>query len=244
MCGRFSNYFADNTIIGAFDLDRVVQTAATSWNIAPTQPITVVLEQAHQLADLPSPAATSPKPDRAAWVARWGLVPSWAKDSKAAYRLINARSETVTEKPSFRAAARRRRALIPAAGYFEWQPNSAGTKTPFYLHPEPDGQVLALAGLYEWWQDPAKSKHQAEPLLSATIITRPATDQLGQIHDRMPLIVPPELFGDWLDPAPHTAGQVMAMMAAMPDPRLTPRQVSPAVGSVRNNHPGLLLPAT
>ena len=239
MCGRFSNYFADNTIIGAFDIERVVQLAPASWNIAPTQPITVVLEQSH----LP-PAQSDSKPERTAQVARWGLVPSWAKDRQGAARLINARSETVTEKPSFRVAARLRRALIPAAGYFEWQPSTTGAKTPFYLHPEPDGQVLALAGLYEWWHDPAQPEPQAEPLLSATIITRPATDQLGQIHDRMPLIVPPALFGDWLDPAPLNPGQVKSMIAAMPDPSLTPRQVSRAVGSVRNNHPSLLLPAT
>jgi len=228
MCGRFASQFEDSIIIDVFGIERVFPLAPPSWNVAPTQAITLVREE-----------LAPTQPVRLAQVARWGLVPSWAKDTKGAARLINARSETVTEKPSFRVAARRRRALVPASGYFEWQGAADGSKTPYYLHPEPDGQVLALAALYEWWD---KANSPAEPLLSATIITRTATDQLGHIHDRMPLVVPANMWAEWLDPEPGSASQVQSMIAAMPAPQLTPRQVSRAVGSVKNNHPGLLEP--
>jgi putative SOS response-associated peptidase YedK len=211
-------------------------------------------------------------------VARWGLVPPWSKDPAIGPRLINARSETVTVKPAFRAAARSRRALIPAAGYYEWQAGGQGPKTPFFLHPG-DGGPIALAALYEWWFPPrptdgkgddavsrpvAGHRRQAapravsgtlasgdaesrdpsrpEPLLTITVVTRAATDALGAIHDRMPLVVPPDLWDPWLHPAVNTAAAVSALIAQIPDPVLIPREVGRAVGSVRNNGPALIEP--
>ncbi|MCL2803623.1 MAG: SOS response-associated peptidase [Micrococcales bacterium] len=228
MCGRFASYFDENTIVDAFGVERVVSFAPPSWNVAPTQGIDLVRQAQSDVGEL-----------RELREAQWGLVPHWAKDRAGAARLINARSETVTEKPSFRVAARRRRALIPAAGYYEWQAGPDG-KTPYYLHPEVQDQPLAFAGLYEWWdKDPGPDRG----LLSATIITQPATDTLGQIHDRMPVVVPPSFFDDWLDPATTDPAQVKGMIAAMGRPSLVPRRVSKAVGSVRNNGPGLIEPA-
>ncbi|MDR1798505.1 MAG: SOS response-associated peptidase, partial [Bifidobacteriaceae bacterium] len=154
-------------------------------------------------------------PGRVLATARWGLVPAWSKDPAAGPKPINARSETVTVKPYFRAAARRRRALVPAGGYYEWQAGPGRAKTPFYLHPEPEG-LITLAGLYEWW-----GLTPGEPLLcTATIITRPATDSLGAIHDRMPLVVPAERWDDWLDPSIDAPGEVKRLIAALPDPAL------------------------
>jgi putative SOS response-associated peptidase YedK len=135
--------------------------------------------------------------------------------------------------------------LIPAAGYYEWQAATAGPKTPFYLHPADQG-VIALAGLYEWWWPPSAGgedqENQPEPLLSTVIITRAATDTLGTIHDRMPLVLPPDLWDAWLDPTQTGLTYVRELIAATPDPALQPRQVGRAVGSVRNNSPRLIEP--
>ncbi|MCL1898748.1 MAG: SOS response-associated peptidase [Micrococcales bacterium] len=245
MCGRFANYFDENTIIDAFGVERVLGLIIPTWNLAPTQQLDLVRDVPASQDSSPDNSASGMKTDkgadtvRQAQTAKWGLVPSWAKDPKTGSRLFNARSETVTVKPSFRAAARRRRALIPASGYFEWQAAADGTRVPYYLHPEPDGQVLAFAGLYEWWRAP---DDQAESLLTATIITRAASDQLGHIHDRMPLVVPPDLFADWLSPDVTAPTEVDSMIRAMGDPVLVPRQVGKAVGLVKNNHPGLIQP--
>jgi putative SOS response-associated peptidase YedK len=230
MCGRFASYFDEHTIVDAFGVDRVVDLARPSFNVAPTQPITLVRQVAGD------------NPGREARTARWGLIPSWSKDPAIASRLINARSESVTVKPSFRSAAKDRRAVIPAAGYFEWQQGPDGAKTPYYLHTEQDHPVLALAGLYEWWRDPRQGPN-APLTLTATVITRAATDALGQIHDRMPLVVPSDLIGPWLSLEVNLPDRVEALIRSMPDPVLTPRRVSRAVGSVRNNSPNLIQPA-
>lgn len=173
-------------------------------------------------------------------VARWGLVPPWAKDPKGGAKAINARIETVTEKPMFRTAALKRRALIPANGYYEWQKGEDGKKAAIYLHPERD-DLLAFAGLYEFWPDPAKAEDDPEKwLMSATIITRNATDALGHIHDRCPVLVPPAFYADWLDPHLTGRSDVEQLLAALPEPHLVPRAVSDKVNSVRNNGPELI----
>jgi putative SOS response-associated peptidase YedK len=244
MCGRFVDYYAAQELAEAFDAEQIVDPPPPSWNVAPTDKIAVV-------RDVP---LDNGEPSRELRGGRWGLVPSWAKDPAGGARLINARSETVTVKPSFRAAARSRRALIPAAGYFEWQTRPNGPKTPYFLHPEDEG-MIAMAGLYEWWRPPAPAAGAdptaaagADPtaaagaLFSVAIITRAATDSTGQIHDRMPLIVPPGVWADWLDPSLRAAAEVQALIASLPDPVLTPRRVGRAVGSVRNNGPELITP--
>ena len=139
---------------------------------------------------------------------RWGLVPSWAKDPSIGNRMINARMETVAEKPAFRRAFAKRRCLLPADGYFEWYPTEELTaagkprKQPFFIHPK-DGGVLAMAGLYEIWRDPTRDEDDPDAFRwTCTVITTDAEDDLGQIHDRMPLMVERERWGQWLDPDP------------------------------------------
>ncbi len=222
MCGRFVLAVNDpNVLQQQFNLDSV-EGFSPRFNVAPTQN---------------APIITNEHPKELSFY-RWGLVPSWAKDPSAGGRLINARSETVTEKPSFRNAASRRRCLVPASGYYEWMPVDGG-KQPYYLHPESDG-LVAFAGLYEqWWP---KDQPDADPLWTATIITTAAPDALGVIHDRTPVILPASMWSDWLSPAITERADVAGMLAAVPEPRLVPRPVGRAVGNVRNQGPGLIEP--
>ncbi|PSK89672.1 putative SOS response-associated peptidase YedK [Murinocardiopsis flavida] len=223
----------DRRLISLFEVDeRVGDELGPSWNVAPTQQVRVVHDEPRDGGSV-----------RLLRNARWGLVPVWAKDPKVGARMINARSETVTEKPSFRSAAAKRRCVVPADGYYEWQQQGTGKKTPYYLHPEGDSP-LAFAGLYELWPDPGVADDDpAKWLWSCTILTRPATDALGHIHDRTPVVVPDAMVGDWLDRGTTDKAQVRHLLDAIPDPHLLPLRVGTAVGSVRNNGPELIEPA-
>lgn len=208
---------------------------AASWNIAPTDPVPLIIDRR---------TSEESEVSRKLVTARWGLVPSWAKDTKGAARLINARMETVTEKPSFRKAASIRRGLVAGDGYFEWEKTPDGKKIPTYLHGA-DSKPLAFAALFENWPDPAlPADHPERWLRTATIITTAASDALGHIHDRTPLIVPPEMWSDWLDPETTKEDDVRSLLDSMPEPHLVPRVVSDRVNSVRNNGPKLLDPVT
>lgn len=226
MCGRYVMARSTGDLVASFDVDESFDgELAPSFNIAPTDEVPLVIERR---------GSGSTDGHRQAAIARWGLVPSWSKDRKAAARLINARMETVTEKPSFRQAAAKRRALVPADGYFEWQKTDDG-KIPTYLHGA-DEEMLAFAGLYEYWPDPSlPDGHPEKWLRTCTIITTQATDALGHIHDRTPLIVPSGLYDDWLDPETTGRNEVQHLLEAIPEPKLVPRIVSTRVNSVRNN---------
>ncbi|ACZ32477.1 protein of unknown function DUF159 (plasmid) [Xylanimonas cellulosilytica DSM 15894] len=232
MCGRYASARRDQEIADRFRVAELVgEDLGPSWNVAPTQDVRVVLEreESGQMA-------------RQLRTVHWGLVPSWAKDPKIGSRMINARVETITEKPAFRRAAARRRLIVPMDGYFEWQaPESGrGRKQPFYLT-DPDGAPLAAAGLYELWRDPAKGDDAPDRWLwSMAVITTDATDTLGHIHDRSPLLLPGELWGEWLDPGLTDADDVDALIARIPEPHLMPVKVGVAVGNVRNNGPELV----
>ncbi|MDR1293456.1 MAG: SOS response-associated peptidase [Bifidobacteriaceae bacterium] len=241
MCGRYANYHAHQAVAQAFGIDRIEESLAPSWNVAPTQQVAVVTDDA-----APSPGGP---PERVARTARWGLVPPWARDPTSGPLLINARSETVTVKPVFRVAASRRRAIVPASGYYEWRADPGRPKVPYYLAPDDDGP-LGFAGVYEWWRpasstvgaadDPAGGDVRREWLVSVAIVTRPAADAVGHIHDRMPVVVPPDMVGLWLDPSLTDRHEVAELLAALPAPALMPRRVARAVGSVRNNYPELI----
>jgi putative SOS response-associated peptidase YedK len=141
--------------------------------------------------------------DRRLQIAKWGLVPSWAKDTKIGSKLINARSESILEKPSFRSAAVKRRAIVPAEGYYEWQKTEDGKKIPNYLFSEKE-PLLGFAGLYEFWPDPALPEADPERwLLTCTVQTPVTQDALGHVHDRPPVIIPKHLFVEWLRPGPN-----------------------------------------
>jgi putative SOS response-associated peptidase YedK len=162
-------------------------------------------------------------------------VPSWAKDTKIAAKLINARSETVTEKPAFKTAASRRRCLVPADGYYEWMVTDNG-KIPMFLHG--DG-TLGFAGLYEIRRSPEDPDAW---LWTYTIVTTSTRDELGHVHDRSPVVVQPELRDAWLDPGLTDLGTVRDLLAAIPSPDLETYEVSTAVNSVQNNGPELVEP--
>src|SRR5579859_7107600 len=177
---------------------------------------------------------------------RWGLVPSWAKDVSIGSRMINARAETVSEKPSFRSAFAKRRCLLPADGYYEWQPPPAGTKGPKqpYFICRRDHGPLAFAGLYELWRDRSiEGDDPAAWLWTATVITTSAPDELGEIHDRMPMVIDPASWADWLDPVNADAADLAALLSPAAASGLISYPVSPAVNSVRNNGPELIEPA-
>lgn len=221
MCGRYVQVLDDGRVRTILRADwEKGGPLGPRYNIAPTQKIWSVLERYDE-------------PGRGMKAVRWGLVPSWAKDPSIGGKMINARSETVVEKPSFRAAASKRRCLIPASGYYEWM-GAKGSKQPIYLHPEDEG-LLAFAGLYELWHGGADDE-----LWTATIITTSAPDALGQIHDRTPVILPEDMWDDWLDPEVTEKADVQGMLASVPEPRLVPRRVGKAVGNVKSQGPGLI----
>ena len=233
MCGRYASARRDADIASAFKVGEIVgEETGPSWNVAPMQDIRVVLERAPRHA----PEAV---PVRQLRRVRWGLVPAWAKDDKIGARMINARSETLTEKPAFKRAAAKRRCLVPMDGYYEWAKNPDGTKTPFFLHA--GGDLIAAAGLYELRPDPTDPEQW---LWTATVATRPATDALGHIHERSPVLVPPDRVDAWLDPNMQDLAEVAALLADLPEPHLEPRQVAPAVGNVRTDGPQLIEPLT
>jgi putative SOS response-associated peptidase YedK len=256
MCGRYASSKDPDALIEEFEVDDVALDEALpqDYNVAPTKPVYTVLQRRPRAGDATLLAAGSgdPPPRRQLRVARWGLVPSWAKDVSIGSRLINARIETLAAKPAFRRAYASRRCLLPADGYFEWyQPSEVDApvtksakprKQPFYIHPA-DGSSLAMAGLYEWWRDPSMDRDDPDAwLLSTTIITTTATDALGHIHDRMPVLVPGSARSLWLDPdTPGSAELAELLVPASPDALVTD-PVSLAVNDVRNNGPELVLP--
>ena len=214
------------------------------WNMAPTKQAPVVLNR------VPRGAPDGERASRQLRLLTWGLVPSWAKDTKTGLRMINARAESVLEKPGFARAAASRRCLVPAEGWYEWQASPTVTdahgkprKQPFYLH-RVDGDVVALAGLYEFWRDKevADADDPLAWLTTFTIITTRAEPGLDRIHDRQPLVLERGDWTRWLDPAlkdPAVVGDLLAFERAG---RFDAYPISAAVSSTRNNGEQLLLP--
>lgn len=216
MCGRYAAAASVSDIVETFDISFVDEDAAETceprYNIAPTDTVAAVVER-----------AAHDEVTRKLVPVRWGLVPSWAKAPGAP--LINARVETVTTKPAFRKAASARRCLLPALGYYEWRQEIDGglpVKQPYFFAPERG--LLAMAGLYEFWRGPDGW------LASATIITTDATDDVGWVHDRMPMSVPMDAWDDWLDPQLTDAAAAVSLLRAPVD--LAQRRVSRAVNKV------------
>src|SRR6478736_2511344 len=234
MCGRFVVASVGSELVGVLRVDvEGDDLPEPSYNVAPTAAAAIVIDS----------AKTEP-PIRRLETARWGLIPAWAKDTKIGARAFNARSEELEAKPMFRKALEKRRAVVPASGYYEWK-NVDGTKIPHYIHPA-DGSPLFMAGLYEWWKDPAKTDDDpAKWLLSFTILTRDSIGHLGSIHDRMPLFLDADNADAWLDPSTDNVGDVLdAAIDAAPAiaDALDNHVVGKAVGNVRNNSPELIEP--
>ncbi len=222
---------------------RVPTPLEPDFNVAPTKEVYAVLERP---PSRPDDEETRPA-QRQLRVLRWGLVPSWAKDPGIGSRMINARMETVAEKPAYRKAFAARRCLLPADGYYEWYPTEQLTKAgkprkqPFFIRPR-DGGTLAMAGLYEIWRDPARADDDPDRFRwTSTVITTQAEDAVGHIHDRMPLMVEPDRWSDWLDPTASGPSLLDLLVPAAPG-GLEAYPVSPMVGNVRNNGPELVEP--
>jgi putative SOS response-associated peptidase YedK len=243
MCGRYASIKAPADLADEFRaVDATDGAAKPDYNVAPTKNIVTVVER-H-----PRDAEGTPDPDtveRSLRMVRWGLVPSWAKDPKAGAKMINARSESVSEKPAFRRALNARRCLIPADGWFEWQ-RGEDHKQPYYTHYK-DGSSLAMAGLWEYWKPKEDPDNQyPDGLVTATVLTTQAVGPLTEIHDRMPLVLPPTAWDAWLNPDMSGGDDAVARLLAPPSEDLVAalelRPVSALVNSVRNNGPELLAP--
>lgn len=239
MCGRYVSVRSDEDLTSEFNIEEVVgQPLPPSWNVAPTDDVRIIAKRKpHGHSDDPGA-----NPVVQLRTARWGLLPNWSKTRAGGAKMINARSETVASKPAFKAAAARRRCLAPAIGYYEWQ-HDGGRKIPYFLH-APDESTLAMAALYEVWRDPdLPDDHPDKWIWTTTIVTRPAADAVGHIHDRCPVLVPADRFDDWLDCSSGDPDTAKRLLDDFPEPHLVPRVVSAAVSNVRNNGPELIEPA-
>lgn len=259
MCGRYASSRRPEDLIEEFEVvaSRVATPLLPDYNVAPTDEVYAVMERPPRPEDTAAPTEAGPgsgdrgladAPERQLRVVRWGLVPSWAKDPVIGSRMINARMETLAEKPAFKRALAARRCLLPADGYYEWYPTQELTKSgkprkqPFFIRPA-DGGVLAMAGLYELWRDPAAAADDPNRWRwTATVITTAAEDALGRIHDRMPLLVDRDRWGQWLDPRINEPGDVLPLLQPAAPGQLSAYPVSAAVGNVRNNSPELIEP--
>lgn len=225
MCGRFVSMSDPDGIVRFFTVDdRKADDLPPSWNVAPTDPVHAVAEHAGR---------------RVLVAFRWGLVPSWARDRRGAARMINARVETVADKPAFRTALSRRRCLLPAAGFYEWTAAPGGGKQPHFIH-HAGGTPLAFAGLWETWRDPGDPG--APPLRTCAILTTAAAGRPRDLHDRMPVALDPAAWDAWLDRDLTDPAAAAALLQPLDPGLLVHHPVSTAVNDVRNNGPELLRP--
>lgn len=229
MCGRFVAKSPVPEIVDRFEIDEVrAQELFPSYNVAPTREVYVVTES---------------EGVRLLESIRWGLIPFWSKSLGEAHEIINAKAETIAEKPAFKRSFAKRRCLIPADGFYEWKkPESGkGAKTPYYIGAA-DGELLALAGIWDLWRDPANP--DAEPLRTCAIITTEPTELVGPIHDRMPAILAPGDWGTWLEQEVSDLGALQALLLAPCQVELSACPVSTAVNRVGNDSPDLIEPLT
>ncbi|WP_328942646.1 SOS response-associated peptidase [Streptomyces sp. NBC_00250] len=259
MCGRYAASRRPEDLVGLFGVEKwePEETLALDWNVAPTKEVWAVLER-------PLKDAESRRPVRQLRALKWGLVPSWSKTPEGAARMINARAETLDEKPSFKRAFSARRCILPADGYYEWVTGAGERdlevegkrkrprKQPYFVTPA-DGSVFAMAGLYEFWRD--RTLPDGDPLawwVTCSVITTEAeTGPLGvapeegphslaDIHPRMPLMLTEDRWDAWLDPARTHPEELRGLLAAPPEGLMRAYPVATAVSNVRNNGPELL----
>ncbi len=218
MCGRYTLKTPVNELAKQFEVEEYPSSITPSYNIAPTQQVATVLAEDGK---------------RKLEMLHWGLIPSWADDPAIGNRMINARGETVAEKPSFRSAFKNRRCLILADGFYEWQKTDNG-KQPFYIRME-DGLPFAFAGLWESW-------HNGREIRSCTIITTDANELVGDIHNRMPVILHPEDYDLWLDPGFDEKDPLTALLKPYPSDSMEAYPVSRRVNKPSNDEPKVIEP--
>ncbi|GAA2602186.1 SOS response-associated peptidase [Streptomyces axinellae] len=271
MCGRYAASRGAEDLVGLFGIETwdPAETLAPDWNVAPTKQVHAVLER-------PLKGSDDPRPVRQLRVLKWGLVPGWAKSPDMGVKMINARAETVHEKPAYRRPFTARRCLLPADGYYEWVTaqgelkleqegrKKRSRKQPYFVAPDEGagaGPVMAMAGLYEFWRDKTlpddhpqawwatctvvTTEAETAPLANAGEAGESAPRSLADIHPRMPLMLPPDRWDAWLDPARTDSGSLRELLAPPPEGLMRAHPVSTDVSNVRNNGPELLkeLPA-
>jgi len=222
MCGRFTLTVNPAEVQEAFSTYTFPQQFAPRFNIAPTQPVLVIPNDDQNTADF--------------FV--WGLIPMWAKDPSIGNRMINARAETLEEKPAFRGSLKYKRCLVLADGFYEWKASEGKkTKTPFFIHMK-DRKLFAFAGLWDSWNSPDGSL-----VRSCTIITTEPNELTRIIHNRMPVILHPRDYARWLDPSPQTPDQLKPLLKPFPADLMNAYPVSPLVNTPANDKPELVVPA-
>jgi putative SOS response-associated peptidase YedK len=223
MCGRFTLTTTPEELAEHFGLDSVPELAPR-FNIAPGQPIATI-------------AKASPDAPPQLALRLWGLIPAWAEDPKLGNRLINARVETVAERPAFRDAFRSRRCLVPADGFYEWASGAGGARQPVHVALA-ERRCFAIAALWESWRDPRDGGIE-----SCTLLTTAASPKLSALHDRMPVILDPADYAAWLDPRPADPARLRLLARGLPDPEFHLKRVSRRVNDVRFDDVACLEPA-
>jgi putative SOS response-associated peptidase YedK len=225
MCGRYVSTTPPDQLASYFGARLTAEALLDpEYNVAPTRMVWTVFDDGDA---------------RRLDLARWGLVPGWAKDASIGNRMINARSETVADKNAFRKAFRRRRCIVPADGFYEWtQRPDQKQKQPWYIH-RPDGEPFAFAGLWETWRGPDRD---AEPLLTCTILTGPANETMAELHDRMPVMLPPDSWSTWLDPTVDDTELLGKFLIPAPPQLITFHPVTTEVNNARNHGAHLIEP--
>jgi len=225
MCGRFAMAVEMQRLMDEFSWLDWPENFPQRFNIAPTQPVAVVPNDGRDTVEF----------------FKWGLVPHWAKDPAIGSRMINARAETVAEKPSFRTAFRKRRCLILSSGWFEWgQPEtSGGRKVPYYIRLKTE-RPFAFAGLWETWRP---EEPDAEPLRTCTIITCEPNSLIGRFHHRMPVILPPEAHKLWIEPAEKDPQELLPLLTPYPTEEMEAYPVSTLVNNPRHDSPEIIEPS-
>ncbi|HEX8923731.1 MAG TPA: SOS response-associated peptidase [Patescibacteria group bacterium] len=218
MCGRYA-FYPGNDFFSHYDLPETAIDLKSNYNVSPGYDMPVVVDDKTRSADL----------------MHWGLVPSWADDPKIGFRMINARSESLSEKPAFKRLLDRRRCLIPANGFYEWLHSKSGKK-PYYFFLK-SKELISFAGLYDSWQDPL-----GRNLFSYTIITTSANSLVSPVHDRMPVIIPPENEDLWVDTDIKYADGPSNLLKPFPDDLMASYPVSPQINSASINDSSLIRP--
>ena len=232
MCGRFVATTSPSSLMDRFRADDVVTAMAPRWNVAPTDPANVVVEERGR---------------RVIDAYRWGLIPPWATDDRDAAKRINARAETLADKPAFRESFVRRRCIVPADGFYEWRRSDGARPQPFFIRPRPaNDTALALAGLWAEWIPGRNGPPQlfddipTNPVRSCTIITTDANTAVAPLHDRMPVVLPADAWDEWLDPAYDDTTTLQHLLVPAPDDLLDLVAVGFGVNDVRNDGPHLV----
>ena len=236
MCGRFVSASSADTIAEYFGAAFDGESLGENYNVAPTNDIYGVVADADGSLRLE--------------VFHWGLIPSWAKDRKIGAKMINARAETLGDKPAYKSVFRKHRCIIPMDGFYEWKAGHADgpvtakgkpAKQPMYVHSQ-SGEPLAVAGLWSAWKDPTAGDGDHKWLHSAAVVTTSANGTMSPVHDRMPVVLPQSLWAEWLDPNMHDTDRLSQLLLPAPDDVLTMHAVSTDVNNVRNKGPELTAP--